>query len=489
MSFEQNFGSDDKNNEHSVNQNTSSNYTTNSNANSGWSYSQNTNQFGQNSTTNGSNNSGGYYSAGNWGQSQPPKYSGSNEEYHWNFENYENNDKGKKPKKKRNRGLFVFTSIICAVLAVGIISFSVYGIYSAFWSPKQNSTSQGSTSSGSSDNFGLSLNDKPQGSESSTSANGKLSSEEVAEKVRPCVVGIIQYTARGSYMPTQSGQGSGIIMSDDGYIITNAHVINGADIVSVILYNDEEYEAKIIGMDTRTDLAVLKIDASNLTYAEFGNSEQLKVGEQVIAIGNPGGITLAGSVTQGIVSAVNRTISTDSGDLTCIQTDAAINPGNSGGALVNMYGQVIGINSAKIAETGYEGIGFAIPINDAKPIVDDLINVGHVTGRVKIGITVNTINELVANRYGVPVGVQVQEIESTSDAAAKGLQVGDIITEINGTKITESQNLTDEIQKYKAGEQVTLTIFRRFENNSDKTLSIKVTLQEDTGDMLLPSST
>lgn len=199
------------------------------------------------------------------------------------------------------------------------------------------------------------------------------------------------------------GMGSGIIIREDGYIVTNAHVVEGAKGITVQLGDGTSYEGRLVGSDSKTDLAVVKVDAENLPAATFGNSDQVKMGEKVLAIGNPQSMDFAGSVTQGIVSGLNRQITAGGQNGTTvthytnlIQTDAAINPGNSGGALVNEYGQVIGINSAKVIATGAEGMGFAIPSNEVKPIVDDLIAYGRVTGRVRLGIYATEVDEVLA---------------------------------------------------------------------------------------------
>ena len=225
----------------------------------------------------------------------------------------------------------------------------------------------------------------------------------------------------------------------------------------------------------------MKIEADNLTPAEFGNSDQLQIGEQVIAIGNPGGLELAGSVTVGYVSALNRPISTSTGNtMDCIQTDAAINPGNSGGALVNTYGQVIGINSQKIAATEFEGIGFAISINEAQPIINDLIEHGYVTGRVKIGITMQIIDQMSAQMYGYQPGVGVVSVEANSPAAKAGLVPGDIITEIDGESVLSSEKLNQILEKHKPGDEITLTVFRQRSQSygKDQELTMKLELGE-----------
>ena len=268
-------------------------------------------------------------------------------------------------------------------------------------------------------------------------------------------------------------------MDTDGYIVTNAHVVADADGVKVVLYNGDEYTATIIGSDTKSDIAVLKINASNLTPAKLGNSDQLEIGEDVIAIGTPGG--LSNSVSKGIVSGLNRTVETNLGaSMECIQTDAAINPGNSGGALVNEYGYVVGINSSKIAATDYEGIGFAIPINDAKPIIEDLKAYGEVQGRVRLGIEVRMIDSVLAKLNNIPMGAMVLSVEKTSDAYQQGLIAGDIIIRIDGQDITAYEDLSNQISGHQPGDSVTLEVYRTGQNNTSQTLEITVQLMQDT---------
>ena len=215
--------------------------------------------------------------------------------------------------------------------------------------------------------------------------------------------------------------------------------------------------------------------------ATFGNSDQLAVGDWVLAIGNPGGLDFSSSLTRGIVSAVNRTVGTDT-TVKYIQTDAAINPGNSGGALLNMYGQVIGINTAKIKDTAYEGMAFSIPINTAKTIVDDLIKNGYVTGRMRLGMSVRMLSEYEAQMHGVPVGLLIAEITADSDLINQGVQVEDIITKVNGKDITSLNVLYEELEKCKPGDTVNLTIYRmESRTGQGKTFSVDVKVTEDKG--------
>lgn len=410
------------------------------------------------------------------------------EDYKWNFNEYDSTAAAKPEGKKKHKGLRVFTTIICSMLAITVVGFAGYGIYSiSTGGLSDNRQSQGQLPA---DNGmktpALDITDVPSEPEN-VSSDGKLTTAQIAAKVQPSVVGVVAYAGSqqnlyGSGM-IESSEGSGIIMTADGYIITNAHVVDGASGMKIVLNNGEEYDAKLIGMDTNTDLAVVKIVADNLTPAEFGDSTQLQVGEDVIAIGNPGGLQLAGSVTKGVVSGVNRPIKSDDVGYTmnCIQTDAAINPGNSGGALVNQHGQVIGINSSKIADTAFEGLGFAIPISEAKPIVDDLIANGRVTGRVQLGVSGTNIDEVLARYNNAPVGFMILEIEAGSDIANKGVVAGDIITKVDGNDIASSSDIAEYLRDFKPGDKVTLTIFRRTSGKRDSTFEVSVALMEDQG--------
>ena len=412
----------------------------------------------------------------------------SGEHYKWNYEDYQQTPKeeGKHAGKKKNKGLKVFAGIMCAILCVGVVSLAGYGAY-ALVSNQQDQQSAEATTEGTDEqnqsSTTLVLNDKPSTSNSSASVDlseGELTITERAEKVLPSTVGIVSYIQnQQSIFGGEQSQGSGIIISADGYIVTNEHVISGATSIKVVLQDDSEYNATLVGSDERTDLAVLKIDATGLTPAEFGNSDQMQIGEQVIAIGNPGGLELAGTVTVGYVSAVNRSITTTNGNtVNCIQTDAAINPGNSGGALVNTYGQVIGINSQKIAATDYEGIGFAISINEAQPIINDLIQYGYVRGRVVMGITMQMIDQTYAAIYGYQPGIGVVSVEAGSPAEEAGLVAGDIITAIDGQSITTQEELNSLLEQYSPGDTITLTVYRQSVRGDGQELSMELTFAE-----------
>ena len=304
-----------------------------------------------------------------------------------------------------------------------------------------------------------------------------LTTEEIAAKVGPAVVGVVaqRQGVNYFYQPTiSSSSGSGVIINAEGYIVTNYHVIEGAQKVKVVLNTGKECETKVIGYDARSDLAVLKINELNLTYATFGDSSQTVVGERAVAIGNPLGTELMGTVTQGIISAVNRTVTVDNMTLTVIQTDAAINNGNSGGPLVNSYGEVIGINSVKITATGVEGIGFAIPSNEVKSVVDDLINKGFVSGRLMIGVSGTNITEKLSGYYNLPVGFYVNEVYEGYGAYLAGIRTGDVIVKCDG-KIVETLDDINEIRdSHSVGDVMEIVVSR-----SGKTLTFNVKLMEE----------
>ena len=326
-------------------------------------------------------------------------------------------------------------------------------------------------------------------SDTSASSDGTVSAmsdQDIAAKLTPSVVCIQNYQVTRNYgfMQTDTSdssvspasEGSGIIMSEDGYIITNAHVVEGATSLKVMTSDGETYEAQLVGSDTVTDLAVVKIDATGLTAAEFGSSEDLRVADKVMAIGNPGGHELSSSVTIGYVSALNRAIANNTTGYTMeyIQTDAAINPGNSGGALINEYGQVVGINSAKISATGYEGLGFAIPIDTAQPIISDLIQYGYVKDRAVLGISGQFIDSMTGRFYGLPQGEYVAQLNS-SEAQASGLQVGDVITAIDGQQLDSESTLRSAILSKKPGDTVTLQVYR---SSTQQSATVELKLSE-----------
>ena len=288
---------------------------------------------------------------------------------------------------------------------------------------------------------------------------GAMSLQEIYSSVIDSVVSISSVTSTGT------ASGTGIIMSQDGYIITNHHVISGALLISVLTNDNQEYEAALVGSDEMSDLAVLKIDAKGLAAAEFGDSSKLRVGDSVVAIGDPLGVQLRGTMTNGIISAINRDLTVDDRTMTLIQTNAALNNGNSGGPLINCYGQVIGINTVKMSSyyasaASVEGLGFAIPISVAKPIIDELIENGYVAGRPAIGISGEALPSYYRTYYRLPDGVYITSVNDGSDAKAKGLREGDIVTAINGEKICSIDELNTVKNQYSAGDEVTLTVYR-----------------------------
>lgn len=294
---------------------------------------------------------------------------------------------------------------------------------------------------------GITIQPKPEGD--------PLSAVELYDRSVDSVVGVTaQYDGETSL-------GSGIVLTQDGYIVTNAHVVlnTSESIVTVKLHDGTEYPAIVIGYEEDSDLAVLRVEAQGLQPAEFGDASELKVGEEVFAIGNPGGDRYGGTLTGGYVSGLNRELEKSAANgLTYIQTDAAINPGNSGGALFNAYGQVVGINSNKVVSTSYEGIGFAIPISEVSNIIGDLMTKGYVSGRGRLGITARTVTELQAEASGIPTGVLIVSVDD--DSPLKGIAfAGDIITEAAGEKISSLEDLYAVLRTHGGGESITVTIY------------------------------
>ena len=378
------------------------------------------------------------------------------------------------PVKKRSNFKCITTSFISGILGGALVICTCFGVPSI-----KNSL--------------INLNNVSTQTNSDTSYTNLVDLSEysntaisVASSVLPSVVGItVDYSINSIFgKSSASAAGSGIILSNDGYIVTNNHVISSessssyyqiteATNIIVKLYNDStEYKATVVGTDSYTDLAIIKIDAQNLTPAKLGDSNNLNVGEFVMAIGNPLG--LDATVTSGIVSALNREVEDDEGNIyTTIQTDAAINSGNSGGALANSKGEVVGINSMKLSGSDVEGIGFAIPISSATNIIEQLINKGSVV-RPYIGIAGSDISETISKRYNVPEGVYIEEIQENSPAAKADLKQGDIITAINNNPIKTISELNKIKYTYNVGDEITLTISR----NNEK-IDIKLVLIEE----------
>lgn len=413
------------------------------------------------------------------------------EPYRYDFSDYQSGGGPKTPKKGK-KGLVVFFSIVAVVLTLSLVGFAGYGAYALmdrnFVDVQGNEPSQPENPPA--DAPRLNIASTPQGT--AAQLDDGLSNEDIADKVSPSVVRITNFSAESIYGIV--GEGSGIIMSKDGYIVTNAHVIEGHTGLQVTLPNDESYNATQVGTDVQTDLAVIKLQADpmpDLPVAEFGDSSMLRVGERVIAIGNAGGSEFSGSVTSGIVSALDRQINTESARLRVIQTDAAINPGNSGGALVNRYGQVVGINSAKFVKEGYEGLGFAIPINNAKPIIDDLLLNGRVTGRPRLGIQGYDVTNVIAQFMGLPsniAGIMVTAVDPDCSIAKQGVVPGDVLTAMNEEPIESFNTLKNDLIEFKPGDTVTFEVYRMASQRGQKgrLFTVTVTLDEDTGTTNFP---
>ncbi len=367
---------------------------------------------------------------------------------------------------------------VAAMLALTVLNLALVG--SAFFIGKSMGSGQRQITLKQElvDNLKPSSGDT-EGVTNAVSSGTEIPTTEIAKKVGPAVVGI-KSTIQGQMTifgnsGAQQAVGSGIILSDDGYIVTNNHVVEGATAVSVILNTGSEYKAEIIGADEQTDLAVVKIEPKEaLTVATVGSSSDIEVGERVVAIGNPMGLEFFGSVTEGIVSAMNRTIFVDNRTMNVIQTDAAINSGNSGGALISRTGEVIGINSVKVSYSGVEGMGFAIPTDEAKPIIADLLEYGYVKGRPVIGISTRDVTEYMSRAYSWPQGVQVIEINGEA-ARNAGLQQGDIIIEIDGEKVTDSESLNEIKNRHNPGDTITLKVYKYATGITEE---VSVTLSE-----------
>ena len=373
--------------------------------------------------------------------------------------------------KKHSRGLALGlcgVAAACLLFAGGaVVGNMAFGGYANSDSGTSASTSDSAPT--------LQINSKPESDSSNSSDNydtaDGMAGEDIYKKVNPSAVSVISTTAEGT------GSGSGVIMSKDGYIITNNHVVDGAQSVSVQLSDGTSLDAEIIGTDEQTDLAVIKVTpTSDLTAAEFGDSDELEPGEYAYAIGSPGGVQFANTITGGRISAINRDLTVNDRVMTLIQTDASINNRNSGGALINKYGQVVGITSAKLSGNAFgsatvEGMGFAIPINTAKDIVDELIQNGYVSGRPSIGIT----GQNVESADGKVSGVQVYSIDSRAKAASEGLQVGDVIPAVDGTPTPDMDKVNELKQDKKAGDKLTLSVYRI---STGKTLNITITLTD-----------
>lgn len=465
-------------------------------------YNQNNQQYGQYQNNTGYNQNVPPYQQNMYGQ---PPY-GNNGTYN---QQYNPQMFAQYPQKKTKGGIIALIIVLCSLLTIGFIGMMVYGFSvdikedlnndrsdsgNSFRVPKEDSTtpfetlpdtsSQSKTHDESDysdkvnkDYSGMKLESNPKDAKT----NNSYTAAKASEKVSDSVVGILCYSDDApdkADTTTASSQGSGIIFSQDGYVITNAHVIGNsktAYAIRVVTSDGKEYKAGVVGYDSRTDIAVLKMDdAKGLTPATFGDSSQLEVGQDIIVVGNPGGLDYQNTTTKGVISALDRKLSTSS--LTkYIQTDAAINPGNSGGPLVNYYGQVVGITTSKIVSETYEGMGFAIPSQTVKNIVDTLVKNGYVEGRVKIGISGIAVTSDQASNYNIPQGIYVQSIVSGGPCDGTSLEEGDIITEVDGETITSFADVYAILETHKPGDKIKV----KYYSSSSGDGEVEITLQED----------
>ena len=465
-------------------------------------YNQNNQQYGQYQNNTGYNQNVPPYQQNMYGQ---PPY-GNNGTYN---QQYNPQMFAQYPQKKTKGGIIALIIVLCSLLTIGFIGMMVYGFSAdikedlnndrsdsgnSFRLPNKDSTtpfetlpdtsSQGKTHDESDysdkvnkDYSGMKLESNPK----DATTNNSYTAAKASEKVSDSVVGILCYSddvPDQADTTTASSQGSGIIFSQDGYVITNAHVIGNsktAYAIRVVTSDGKVYKAGVVGYDSRTDIAVLKMDdAKGLTPATFGDSSQLEVGQDIIVVGNPGGLDYQNTTTKGVISALDRKLSTSS--LTkYIQTDAAINPGNSGGPLVNYYGQVVGITTSKIVSETYEGMGFAIPSQTVKNIVDTLVKNGYVEGRVKIGISGIAVTSDQASNYNIPQGIYVQSIVSGGPCDGTSLEEGDIITEVDGETITSFADVYAILETHKPGDKIKV----KYYSSSSGDGEVEITLQED----------
>lgn len=385
----------------------------------------------------------------------------------------------KKPSKGKKKGLIIAVIIICICFLVAasvLVSTLIFG-------------GTDNTKNNNSDDTQMNLIEGATDDEDSVSADGKLSAKEVYKKVHESSVGILVYS---SNQQAVYSEGTGIVMGTNKdntvtYIITCAHVIDvNNPKITVQTADGTQYDGFVVGLDAKTDIGLIRVSSTDLKAAEFADSSSVEVGETVYAIGNPGGTQFFGSFTNGMVSAIGRPVDSPVGyEVACIQHTAPINPGNSGGALVNEYGQVVGINSSKIASTEYEGMGFAVPSSTVKEIVDELIAHGYVTNRPVLGVNValssqNQTYSIIVKANNLPTGsVIIDSIMRGSDLNNKGVKVGDMIIAVNGKDMENQDVLLDTIESSKVGDTITLTICRVDSNYNISTFDVEVKLVED----------
>ena len=385
----------------------------------------------------------------------------------------------KPPKPRSGRGFvrgLLSLLLVCALVAGG-----------CFITIRQNNLAWGQRLSSMEHQYRSELNDlqaqldalKPEVSlPSGTAAQEGMTPGQLYQSCADSVVAIsTTVEATGFYGPASgTASGSGFILSEDGYVVTNYHVVENATEIQVTLHDGQEFAAQLVGKDSSNDIAVLKMDAQDLPAAQIGSSEALVIGDMVAAIGNPLG-ELSATQTVGYISGINREVTTDNTIINMIQTDAAINPGNSGGPLFNMRGEVIGITTAKYSGTtdsgaSIEGIGFAIPIDDVKGIIADLVDFGYVTGAY-LGVTVENMDAAAASKYSLPIGAYVRSVEPGMAADRAGIQPKDIIVELGGKTVSSITDLTRALRNYKAGDTTTVTLVR-----GGSQMTLEVTLDE-----------
>ncbi|MBR6761382.1 MAG: trypsin-like peptidase domain-containing protein [Oscillospiraceae bacterium] len=373
--------------------------------------------------------------------------------------------------------------ILLILLFVAIVAFSVFCIV---WDIRKGSQSGGYVA-GDITEIHIGQQHKPETNDAYMDENGKYTIEGIAATVMPSIVEIYTYSDSKTI-----GSGSGILLSEDGYLVTNAHVVIGGNSFAVTLHDERTVDGICVGYDSKTDIAVLKINADHLTPAVLGNSDETVLGEQVCALGNPAGLT--GSISTGIISGLHRKVRAESNtfEMDCLQTDAAISPGNSGGALVNLYGQVIGITSSKYVAGGlfeaspYEGLGFAITINEALPIIKELISQGYVSGRVRVGIQFYE-SSIIEAATGLTLpdelkekGIYIMAIDEDAPIADTALEAGDFIVEMNGIPVADYADLDAALKDKRGGDTVTARCARIGKDEKITYFEIEILLLEDT---------
>ena len=390
----------------------------------------------------------------------------NNNEYQFTFDDLDPfYEEALKKQRKNSTGKFLKSLAVFALFVAFTVtvSFGSVYIYTEHFAPA--SQSNNSTTQNTSQNTVTYL---------PTSTSDSLTTPQIYEKTINSVVAISTYLNQGGYQQA-IGTGTGIIMSEDGYIITNAHVIEDGNQITVTLNDGTEYQAQVVGSDSKVDIAVIKVEATGLTAGNFGDSDSLVHGEPAIVIGNPLGMDFAGTITDGIISSTSREVKIDNYIMNLLQTNAAVNPGNSGGPLINCRGEIVGVVSAKISVDDVEGIGFAIPINTALNVANDFIEYGYVKNRPMLGIAVEVVPELYAQFYGSQPGLKVVSVQDGSAADLAGIMPGDRIISFNGTEISTSAELDYEKDKYNIGDTVKITVLRE-----NQEITLDLTLMENT---------